>query len=87
MENEITYKITDQNGIHARPAGLIVQTARQYEASATLSIGGKSADCKKLFQLMQLGVRQGDEVRLTATGTDSREAVAGIERTMREAGL
>ena len=85
--NKITYTITDKNGIHARPAGLIVQASKQYTSAISLTHGEKTADCKKLFQLMQLGVRQGDEVRLTATGTDSREAVAGIERTMREAGL
>lgn len=82
-----TYTITDKNGIHARPAGLIVQASKQYQSDISLSCGDKHADCKKLIQLMQLGVNCGDEVTISATGTDSSAAVAGIENIMRRAGL
>lgn len=84
---KITYKITDKNGIHARPAGLIVQAAKKYKAAVTLTLGEKQADCKKLFQLMQAGVKMGDEITITADGEDGEAAVSEIERTMREAGL
>ncbi len=84
---KITYKITDKNGIHARPAGLIVQAAKQYKAAVTLTCGGKQADCKKLFQLMQMGVKSGDEITVSAEGEDAASAVSEIERTMRKAGL
>lgn len=84
---KITYKITDKNGIHARPAGLIVQAAKKYKAAITLSVGEKSADCKKLFQLMQLGVKMGDEITISAEGDDGADAVGEIEATMRSAGL
>lgn len=84
---KITYKITDKNGIHARPAGLIVQAAKKYKANLTLSVGEKSADCKKLFQLMQLGVKMGDEITVSAEGDDEAAAVGEIEATMRSAGL
>ena len=84
---QITYTITDKNGIHARPAGLIVQASKQYRSEISLSCGEKRADCKKLIQLMQLGVRGGDEVTVTATGDDSHAAICEIEDTMRRAGL
>ena len=84
---KITYKITDKNGIHARPAGLIVQAAKQYKSDITLICGDKHADCKKLFQLMQAGVKSGDEIIITADGEDAAEAVSEIERTMQKAGL
>ena len=84
---KITYKIADKNGIHARPAGLIVQAAKKYKADITLTAGDKSADSKKLFQLMQLGVKMGDEITITASGEDGDLALAEIERTLREAGL
>ena len=85
--NTIKYTITDKNGIHARPAGLIVQASKQYSSAISLTHGDKKADCKKLFQLMQLGVNCGDEVTVTATGEDSAAAVHDIEETMRRAGL
>lgn len=84
---KITYKITDKNGIHARPAGLIVQAAKKYKSAVTLTKGEKQADCKKLFQLMQVGVRMGDEVTVSAEGEDSAAAISEIEQTMRGAGL
>ena len=84
---QITYTITDKNGIHARPAGLIVQASKQYESAISLSCGGKTADCKKLIQLMQLGVKHGDQITVTATGEDSSDALREIEDTMRRAGL
>jgi len=84
---EFRYSISDQNGIHARPAGLIVQCAKGYQASQTLWLGEKSADCKKLFSLMQLGVKGGDEIRVTAEGADEDEAIGELEAAFRRAGL
>lgn len=84
---KIIYKITDKNGIHARPAGLIVQVAKKYKAAVSLSLGTREADCKKLFQLMQLGVKEGDEITIIANGEDETEAISEIQRTLCEAGL
>ncbi len=82
-----SYTINDKNGIHARPAGLIVQTAKQYSSSVSLTCGDKTADCKKLIELMQLGVKSGDTVTLSAVGDDSAEAISGLTETLRRAGL
>lgn len=84
---EIKYTITDKNGIHARPAGLIVQASKQYSSEISLACGERHADCKKLIQLMQLGVSCGDEVTITATGADAGAALDEIEKTMHKAGL
>ncbi len=83
----ITYQINDKNGIHARPAGIIVQCAKRFSSGITLEKDGKSADAKKLFALMQLGVRFQDAVTVTAEGEDEEEAVQCLYNTMREAGL
>ncbi len=84
---KLTYIIRDKNGIHARPAGLIVQVARQYESNLAMKNGEKSADCKKLFQVMQLGVKAGDEVEISADGRDENEAISELGDAMRGAGL
>lgn len=84
---KLTYIIRDKNGIHARPAGLIVQVAKQYESTVAMKSGEKSADCKKLFQVMQLGVKAGDEVEISADGRDENEAISELGETMRGAGL
>ena len=82
---KIVYKISDENGIHARPAGLIVNTAKRFVSSVSLERAGKTADAKKLFAVMGLGIRCGDEIVIIAEGDDEREAVREIERVMKSA--
>ncbi len=83
----IPYTITDQNGIHARPAGHIVQCAKRFSSAVTVEKDGRFADAKKLISLMQLGVRCGDTVTLSADGADEDEAVAALHTVLRDAGL
>jgi phosphocarrier protein len=72
------YTITDPVGIHARPAGLLVKEAKKYTSSVTIAKGDKSADAKKLMVLMSLGVKQGDNVKVTVDGEDEDVAVAEL---------
>ena len=83
----ITYQITDRNGIHARPAGIIVQCAKRFASEITVEKDGESAAAKKLFALMRLGVKFHDAVTVTADGDDEEEAVQCLYNIMREAGL
>lgn len=86
MDN-IKYTVKDKNGIHARPAGLIVKCAKNSGAKVQISFNGKKADCTKLFSIMQLGIKFGDEIEITAEGDNSEKALRDIENVMREAGL
>jgi len=76
---EFTYKICDELGIHARPAGLLVKCASEFSSDVIIFNGEKSADMKKLFALMSLGVKKGDTVRVTVTGADEDSACVKIE--------
>ena len=62
------YTITDPVGLHARPAGLLVRKAQEYDAEITLFCNGRSANLKKLLAVMGLGVRCGDTVTVTVDG-------------------
>lgn len=73
------YIITDEIGIHARPAGMLVKEAKLFVSVIKLETDGKSADVKKLMALMALGVKQGAEVRVTAEGDDEEAAIEKIE--------
>ncbi len=76
---EFTYKICDELGIHARPAGLLVKKASEFESEAVMYNGEKSADMKRIFALMSLGVKKDDTVRVTISGSDEEEACSQIE--------
>ena len=84
---KIIYKISDENGIHARPAGLIVNAAKKYKSKVTIGFSGKTADAKKLFAVMGLGIACGDEIEIIAEGEDEVEAAHEIDRVMKNAGL
>ena len=74
MKN-FSYIITDPLGLHARPAGLLVKEAQKHAEDITLSLRDKSADLKKLFAVMKLGVKHNDEICCTVTG-ENEEKVA-----------
>ncbi len=76
---EFTYKICDELGIHARPAGLLVKVAAGFSSESTIYKDEKSADLKRLFAVMGLSVKKGDTVRVTISGDDEDEAVLEIE--------
>ncbi len=74
-----TYTVKDEVGIHARPAGLLVKKAKEFESVITIEKGGKKAAATKLMAVMGLGVKCGDTVTVTAEGADEEKAAAEME--------
>jgi len=76
---EFKYTLTDEHGIHARPAGGLVKLAKTFTSALTAEMEGKTADVKKIFSLMGLGAKKGDEVTIRAEGEDETEAAAQLQ--------
>lgn len=76
---EFSYTIKDPNGLHARPAGLLVQEAQKCQSKITLACGEKSADLKRLFAVMGMNVKCGADVTVRADGPDEAQAVQALE--------
>ena len=76
--------ITDKEGIHARPAGVVVAEAKKYASTVTIENKGKSADLKRIFGVMSLCVKCGEEVRVKCEGADEEAAAANIEKVFKE---
>ncbi len=75
------YKVTNPQGLHARPAGLLVREARKYVSRVLLESGGKRADARDLMELMDLDVRCGGTVVVTVSGEDEEAASQGIRHS------
>lgn len=73
---EFSYVITDPDGIHARPAGLLVKEAGKFTCSIKLHKNGKSADAKRIFAVMALAAKKDETVQVVADGPDEEEAIA-----------
>lgn len=79
-----SYTITDEIGIHARPAGLLVKEAKKYNSIITVSVGDKQADATKLMALMSLGVKNGQTVEVSVEGDDENIAFDNVMNFFRE---
>ena len=73
---EFSYVITDPDGIHARPAGLLVKKAGKFTCSIKLNKNGKSADAKRIFAVMALAAKKDETVQVVTDGPDEEEAIA-----------
>ncbi len=76
---EFKYVITDVEGIHARPAGELIKLVKDFQSTITIAKDGKSADAKRIFGVMGLAAKQGQEITMTAEGPDEDAAISAIE--------
>lgn len=81
---EFAYIITDPEGIHARPAGIFVKEAAKYACAVTISKDGKEVDAKRIFGVMGLGVKCGNEIVLKCDGEDEDAAMAELQKFLQE---
>ena len=63
-----TYVIKDKLGIHARPGLLLVQEAGKLTSDITIFKGAKSGNAKRMFCVMNLAVKQGDQITVQVEG-------------------
>ncbi len=81
---QFNYVITDEVGLHARPAGLLVRKAKEAGAKVTVSCNGKSADATKLMAIMGMGIKKGMEVTVSVEGDNEDEAATAMETFFKE---
>lgn len=81
---EFNYVIQDEQGIHARPAGILVKAANEFQSDIQVDKDGKKGDLKRIFGVMGLGIKKGDNVRVIIEGPDEEAAAQKIETLFRE---
>ncbi|MEE0752055.1 HPr family phosphocarrier protein [Frisingicoccus sp.] len=78
------YVIQDEQGIHARPAGILVRAATEFESDIHICKDGKQGDLKRIFGVMGLCAKKGDEITVTISGKDEDAAAEKIEALFKE---
>ena len=76
---QFTYQIKDENGMHARPAGMLASFAKQFDATIRVSANGKEVDAKRLLSLMSLGATHGTELTFLIEGAQEEAAAEALE--------
>jgi phosphotransferase system HPr (HPr) family protein len=67
-----------KQGLHARPAARLVETAKKFRANVTLTHGGTQASAKDLMDLLYLAAPGGTFLELTAEGDDASAAADAV---------
>ena len=73
------YTITDPYGMHARPAGMLVREASRFDSDITLEKDGQTADAKRIFSVMGLGVKSMQTIKVSINGADELEAAGAVK--------
>lgn len=68
-------RLTNEVGLHARPAALLARTVSDLDAEVTVRFGESHADARSVLALMALGTQGGDVVEVLASGPQAAEAI------------
>lgn len=79
---EIRLIVSNRLGLHARPAAQFVATAARFQSQILVQNLTRNTELVRgdsINQVTTLGVRQGHELVITATGSDADEALAALQ--------
>ena len=62
--------IRNKTGLHARPARVLVDLAKQFQSTIHIGHGQKSVNAKSLISVLTLGVTTGQHISLDVDGAD-----------------
>ncbi len=70
--------ITNNIGLHARPATFFIQKANSYKSLVWIEKDDRKINAKSLLGVLSLGIAQGMTVTLIADGQDEEKAIDGL---------
>ncbi len=71
--------LTEADSLHLRPAASLARIANQFDAEIFVECGALRADCKRILDLLVLGIKTGARLTVRAIGRDARDAVEAIK--------
>jgi phosphocarrier protein len=72
--------VTNKLGIHARPAGMIVDITGPAKSDVSIVFEGSKANAKSILNVMMLAIPMGSEVCFEVDGEDEQEVVQRLEQ-------
>lgn len=70
--------LTNEVGLHARPAATFSKKAATYDSEITVRNGDREANASSLLSVLQLEATQGSTIEIEADGDDEDTAVAEL---------
>ena len=79
-----TLKVTNKLGVHARPAGMIVDITGPAKSDVAIVFEGSKANAKSILNVMMLAIPLGSEVKFEVDGEDEELVVKKLEQLFHE---
>ena len=78
---EFKYVVTDAQGIHARPAGILVKAIAKKTSDIKIKKAGdtREVNAKSIMGMMSLNLIGGEEITVVTEGEDEEKAAEGIK--------
>jgi len=72
--------IQNEQGLHARPAEMVVRLAQKFESKIDICREDYRVDARSIMDLLTLGAAKGTELTFEADGRDAQEAVDALAK-------
>ncbi len=82
-EYEATIVITNELGLHARPAALVAKAAQRFSSDVTLVSDNKQADAKSILDILSLAAVKGTSLTVRGKGPDAHDCIKTIAELVR----
>jgi phosphoenolpyruvate-protein phosphotransferase len=79
LMKQIELVILNETGLHARPAKVLVNLAKQFKSNISLQHKGKKANAKSMVSVLTLGAVRGSDITVQVEGVDEETAIAEIQ--------
>ena len=76
IQREVT--ITNNSGLHARPATFFIQKANTYRSGVWVVKDDRKVSAKSLLGVLSIGIAKGMTITLLADGDDEEAALNGL---------
>ncbi|MFO3715451.1 MULTISPECIES: HPr family phosphocarrier protein [Anaerococcus] len=67
--------LTNEIGLHARPASIFIRAAVKFPCDITVEKNGRSYNAKSIMSVLSMSASNGDELIVRASGDNEQEAV------------
>ena len=79
---QIELVVQNQTGLHARPAKVLANLAKQFRAEVSIQCAEKRANAKSMLSVLTLGAGCGSRITLQVNGEDEADALIRISEAI-----
>ena len=72
------FVVKSRLGIHTGPAAFLARLASAFDSDINFKVGSRNVNGKSAIQILSLAVSRGQELTISADGSDSKVAISKI---------